>query len=102
MSNSPIVVVGAQDSYGTMAVAEEMQGDPILAPSLPTSPSRSRARNCLITSIEGESAGLLTGAMENEPLLGERSNERRKKKPFYRARPMWYVATPPLVMAKRD
>ena len=95
------VAVGAQDSYGTMAEETQMQGDPILAPSLPTSPSRSRAVKRPIRTIEGESAEPLAEVTENDPLLGGGGHERRKKKPFYRARPMWYAATLSLVITKK-
>jgi len=88
--------------------------DPIITNNLPAfSPSRRRLQNSLptpssprsliITSPDGKKS---TGMMDSEgpnasqetmPLLGGVGQPQRKK-PFYRARPLWYVFCPLLLL----
>lgn len=65
--------------------------DPILAPTLPTSPSRSRVSKSVITFDGEDPLDILTGMNEHDPLLGDVGGKREHKKPFYRPRPLWWV-----------
>jgi hypothetical protein len=71
---------------------DEIPNDPILTPSLPNSPSRARAGGGIRPSMlaRGNSTENLAVVSEDDPLLGRKSDERRRK-PFYRPRPLWCV-----------
>ena len=63
--------------------------DPILSPGLASVPT-SRARiddDGLSTAPEGNALAV----NEHDPLLGGDRHGQRRKKPFYRPRPLWYV-----------
>lgn len=75
----------------TVSSETDLPTEPILSPDIPSLPpptSASRAR--------GEESLRMASpwteqASENDPLLASGVNGKRKKKPFYRARPLWYV-----------
>lgn len=62
--------------------------DPIISSELGgVSLSASRSRG----GLSGIQEELITQVNENDPLLGGDGGKRRKKKLFYRPRPLWYV-----------
>lgn len=67
--------------------------DPFLSPSLPTSPSHSRVGMSSITFAGEAPEDRLFGGNENDPLLGGEGSKERRKKPFYRPRPLWYACS---------
>lgn len=81
---------GVAPDVDDVDVEAPISNDPIISSDLATfQPSLSRARGePSMLTLHNETGPL--DANENEPLLGTVGGK-RVKKPFYRARPLWYV-----------
>ncbi|KAI5118105.1 hypothetical protein M0805_005212 [Coniferiporia weirii] len=94
MSRAVRVIVASSiaDAHSDEEQTVNITNDPIISSdlvSLPTSPSRSRVGVPTISTVQGET---MAEVNESDPLLGgEVGRKQRRRKPFYRARPLWIV-----------